>query len=205
MAIPEVDAKINGRFNHSVLIGHDGSVYRLASVDSDGNLKTRSLIWNSNTLAWENATGSLAGGQTTTVNNFPSTYPVTDNSGSLTVDAPVGTPVFMRLSDGSAAITTLPVSLAKYATATRTQVADAAADTLILAANSGRQKATVYNDSSALLYLGLGTTATTSSNYTARVYPNGYYEAPSDFTGQIRGIWATDPNDGGAKVTEITT
>lgn len=38
--------------------------------------------------------------------------PITDNSGSLTVDAPVGTPVYVRLSDGSAAITTLPVSLA---------------------------------------------------------------------------------------------
>lgn len=39
-------------------------------------------------------------------------FPVTDNSGSLTVDAPVATPVFVRLSDGSAAIATLPVSLA---------------------------------------------------------------------------------------------
>jgi hypothetical protein len=38
--------------------------------------------------------------------------PISDNSGSLTVDAPVGTPAFVRLSDGSAAITTLPVSLA---------------------------------------------------------------------------------------------
>ncbi len=37
---------------------------------------------------------------------------VTDNSGSLTVDAPVGTPVFVRLSDGATAITTLPVSMA---------------------------------------------------------------------------------------------
>lgn len=38
--------------------------------------------------------------------------PITDNSGSLTVDAPVGTPAFVRLSDGAAAISTLPVSLA---------------------------------------------------------------------------------------------
>lgn len=38
--------------------------------------------------------------------------PITDNSGSLTIDAPVGTPAFVRLSDGAAAITTLPVSLA---------------------------------------------------------------------------------------------
>lgn len=37
--------------------------------------------------------------------------PVADNGGSLTVDAPVTSPVFVRLSDGSAAIATLPVSL----------------------------------------------------------------------------------------------
>lgn len=37
---------------------------------------------------------------------------VADNGGSLTVDAPVGAPVFVRLSDGSSAISTLPVSLA---------------------------------------------------------------------------------------------
>lgn len=43
---------------------------------------------------------------------------VTDNAGSLTVDAPVGTPVFVRLSDGSSAITTLPVSLASLPSVT---------------------------------------------------------------------------------------
>lgn len=43
---------------------------------------------------------------------FQAAQPVTDNAGSLTVDAPVGTPAFVRLSDGAAAITTLPVSLA---------------------------------------------------------------------------------------------
>lgn len=36
--------------------------------------------------------------------------PVTDNSGSLTVDAPVATPVYVRLSDGAAAITALPIT-----------------------------------------------------------------------------------------------
>ena len=41
---------------------------------------------------------------------------VDDNGGSLTVDAPVGTPAFVRLSDGTAAITTLPVSLASVPT-----------------------------------------------------------------------------------------
>lgn len=38
--------------------------------------------------------------------------PIADNGGSLTVDAPVAAPVFVRLSDGASPIATLPVSLA---------------------------------------------------------------------------------------------
>lgn len=58
-------------------------------------------------------TGTVAATQsgTWTVTGSGGTFPVTDSGGSLTVDAPVGTPVFVRLSDGSSAITTLPVSL----------------------------------------------------------------------------------------------
>ena len=47
----------------------------------------------------------------TTLSTITNVVHVDDNAGSLTVDAPVGTPVFVRLSDGAAAITTLPVSL----------------------------------------------------------------------------------------------
>lgn len=56
-------------------------------------------------------------GQATSANSQPvvlasdqSAVPITDNSGSVTVDAPVATPVFVRLSDGAAAITALPVT-----------------------------------------------------------------------------------------------
>lgn len=49
-------------------------------------------------------------GNTVTVTGAGGTFPVTDSGGSLTVDAPVGTPVFVRLSDGSSAIATLPVN-----------------------------------------------------------------------------------------------
>jgi hypothetical protein len=44
--------------------------------------------------------------------SIATSVPITDNAGSITVDAPVGTPAFVRLSDGTAAISTLPVSLA---------------------------------------------------------------------------------------------
>lgn len=57
-------------------------------------------------------TGDVTVSNTVTVDGSGVAQPVTDNSGSLTVDAPVGTPVFVRLSDGSSAISTLPVSLA---------------------------------------------------------------------------------------------
>lgn len=59
-------------------------------------------------------TAGAASADVITVQGVASMTPlqVGDNAGSLTVDAPVGTPVFVRLSDGSSAITTLPVSLA---------------------------------------------------------------------------------------------
>jgi hypothetical protein len=48
----------------------------------------------------------------TLANDSTGLVSVDDNAGSLTVDAPVGTPVAVRLSDGAAFISTLPVSLA---------------------------------------------------------------------------------------------
>jgi hypothetical protein len=53
---------------------------------------------------------------TWTVTGTGGTFPVTDSGGSLTVDAPVGTPVFVRLSDGTSAITTLPVAATQSGT-----------------------------------------------------------------------------------------
>ena len=94
------------------------------------------------------------------------------------------------------------------ATSTRTSVAAAAADTLILASNAARKGATIYNDSaSATLYLALGTTAASLTNFTAALLPitngvAGYYEVPFGFTGQIRGIWSAAV--GNARISELT-
>lgn len=148
---------------------------------------------------------------TVTVDASGTAVPVTDNSGSLTVDAPVGTPVFVRLSDGSSAITTLPVSLAatvttketRSATGTTSQVADTSSSTTVLASNANRLGASIMNDSSARLYLKAGATASTT-DYTVSLGQNDYWEVPAGYTGKIDGIWATDPGDGAARVTEYT-
>lgn len=98
----------------------------------------------------------------------------------------------------------LPVTRVPFSTGARTQVSDSSSDGVILAANADRKFASIENTSSAILYLGLGTTVTTATNYTVAMVEGAYYEVPAGFTGQIRGIWASDPGDGSALVTELT-
>ncbi len=87
--------------------GDTAKVQLIRQVHVTGSEGSKSLVEVIGTA------GSAAAG-VHTIQGVASMTPVQvgDNSGSLTVDAPVGTPVFVRLSDGSAAITTLPVSLA---------------------------------------------------------------------------------------------
>jgi hypothetical protein len=92
-------------------------------------------------------------------------------------------------------------------TATRSAVVADDADTLILAANVLRRGAIIYNDSTQVLLLALGTVAAALNDYTVQVAADGTYELPSRYTGEVRGIWqvASSVPDGSAYVTELTT
>lgn len=87
------------------------------------------------------------------------------------------------------------------ATNTITSVASSASNVTLLAANANRLGATVYNESTAILYLKLGATASATS-YTVQMGASTYYEAPYGYTGQIDGIWASA--NGNARVGELT-
>lgn len=89
----------------------------------------------------------------------------------------------------------------RSATATLSNVASSASSVTILAANTSRLGASVYNDSTALLYVKLGTTAS-STSHTVQVTAGAYYEVPFNYTGIITGIWASAT--GSARVTENT-
>lgn len=94
----------------------------------------------------------------------------------------------------------------KAATATLANVAGSATSVTLIAANSARIGATITNDSSALLYIKFGTTASTTS-YTIVLAgtasaPFSYYEVPAGFTGRIDGIWSAA--SGNARTTEIS-
>lgn len=83
------------------------------AVTNAGTFAVQATCTNAGTFAVQAAqSGTWNIGTVTTLTSITNAVAVTDNSGTLTVDAPVGTPVFVRLSDGSAAITTLAVSLA---------------------------------------------------------------------------------------------
>lgn len=122
----------------TTIIGHvDGLEGLLTTIDADtGNIATSvqlidDTIFTAGTDTYAEATskGQLIlavrrDADTTLANTTNEMTPlqvdangylkveVFDGGGTHTVDAPVGTPVFVRLSDGASAISTLPVSLA---------------------------------------------------------------------------------------------
>lgn len=91
------------------------------------------------------------------------------------------------------------------ATSTVTNVASNIANTQLLAANSLRKKACFQNlATTGVLFLKLGTVATTTGDCTVRILPGGYYETPDpQWPGQIDGIW-TVADGAGVSITELT-
>jgi hypothetical protein len=79
-------------------------------------------------------------------------------------------------------------------------VAASASSVTLLSSTSLRLGATIYNDSTAVLYIKLGTTAS-SSSFTIKLQPDGYYEVPFGYTGRIDGIWASAT--GNARISEM--
>lgn len=90
----------------------------------------------------------------------------------------------------------------RSATGTITSVADTDASTTLLAANAARLGATIFNDSTADLYVKLGATASATS-FTVKMAAASYFEVPYGYTGIIDGIWSADAS-GSARITELT-
>jgi hypothetical protein len=86
-------------------------------------------------------------------------------------------------------------------TGTLANVASSASSVTLLASNANRLGATIHNDSTQILYVKFGTTASATS-YTVKMVADAYYEVPFGYTGRIDGIWASA--NGNARVTELT-
>lgn len=91
------------------------------------------------------------------------------------------------------------------ATSTTVSVPSATSKTLIKAANAARLGAIIANDSTAIMYVLLGTGTPSASNYNFQLPAKG--TTPADrvitgYTGEINAIWASA--NGVALVTEIS-
>lgn len=81
-----------------------------------------------------------------------------------------------------------------------TRVTSSASTGTLLAANAARRLATIFNESTSVLYIKFGATASITS-YTTQIPAGGYYEVPGFYSGIIDGIWASA--NGAAQVTEV--
>jgi len=87
----------------------------------------------------------------------------------------------------------------KSATATLANVASSATNVTVFAAANTANARTVFNDSTQVLYLKFGATASASS-YTVQLAAGAFYEFPQPiYAGQVDGIWASA--NGNARVT----
>lgn len=112
----------------------------------------------------------------------------------------------VKLVDGTADSTTaIPggssglYTRAVATTATITTQTPAGSNVTLLSSAAGRMGATIYNDGAADLYVKFGTTAS-STDFTVKISPWGYYEVPGIYTGRIDGIAAS----GTVRITELT-
>lgn len=97
---------------------------------------------------------------------------------------------------------TLTTKETRGASSAVTSVADNAGSVTLLAANANRLTAFIANTSSARLLVKLGATASAGS-YSFALNQWEWKEV-TVYTGVIDGIWASDPDDGVATITEIT-
>jgi hypothetical protein len=128
------------------------------------------------------------------VNNQPTLIGVSTADGS--------TPVAIEVDPTTGGmVVSATVTPATSSVNTATSVASSVSNVTLLASNTSRKGATIYNDSTAVLYVKLGTTAS-SSDYTVQMAAGDYYEVPYGYTGRIDGIWASA--NGNARVGELT-
>lgn len=129
---------------------------------------------------------------TVNVGNFPATQPV---SGTVAVS---NFPAEVEISNDSGS--PIPVKQFGAMSASTTRVTSSATAVTLLAANSSRNQATIYNESTSTLYVKFGSGAS-ATDYTLPVTGSGYYELPVRYVGIITGIWTIA--NGFAQVTEF--
>jgi len=124
--------------------------------------------------------------------------------GDVTINNAAGAAA-VNIQDGGNTITvdgTVSTIAGKSATATLSNVASSTTNVTLLASNANRNAATIFNDSTKILFVKYGATASATS-FTVKMLAGSYHEVFGNYTGIIDGIWANA--NGSARITELTT
>lgn len=165
-----------------LIIGNNNDVATVIRADAGGNLGVTTPQLPAALVGGrlETSVGSWLGsgaptvGQKTAANSLP--VVLASDQAAIRVSNP----------SGSAVVTTVGSSIASVT---------------LLSANANRKGATIVNNSTQVLFVKFGVTASNAS-FTVRMVASGYYEVPFSYTGRIDGIWAGV--NGNAQVTELT-
>lgn len=103
---------------------------------------------------------------------------------------------------GSSSATTSRTVMAGAPTGTKSNVAAATSSTTLLAANTARRGATLWNDSTSILYVDLSGGTASATSCSVKLIADAYYEVPFWCSSLITGIWVSAT--GSVRVTEIT-
>ena len=169
--------------------GSGGNVNITASIPLSVTSTVAAPIW---------VTGSTGGSSqinitqsiplTAAINNFPATM-TASFSGIMSVSSTIANPVYV-------------VAVASAGALTKVAATGTVGGVLLLATNTSRRGATVFNSGTTNLYVGLGF-ATNTASFAAVLIPQAYYEVPFGFVGLISGAWDGTPA-GSATIVEIT-
>lgn len=126
-----------------------------------------------------------------------------DSSGNLGTNISTINSATPLMGQGPTGTGSLRITPAVTNSSAVTSVAASASSVSILASNNNRSGAAFYNDSSAICYLKLGTTASTTS-YTVQMAAGSYYELPTIrcYVGAVDAIWASAT--GSLRITELS-
>lgn len=132
--------------------------------------------------------------------DFPNGTRLQAVSGSSGTIVAAGVVIKVQCTDELILPTVINTPSAGYSTLS--SVASSASSGVLSKANIWRKSWSVFNESTAILYIAFAPTASLTA-YTVQVAPQGFYELPFPiYGGVISGIWASA--NGNARVTELT-
>lgn len=118
----------------------------------------------------------------------------------VTPDA-TGTTINTLPSSTAADPGAVPVATPLASTSTATSITSAASTTVILAANTARKRYSIFNDSTAVMYVLENSGTVSATNYSYQIAAGGYFNT-TEWQGAVNAIWASV--NGAARVTEYT-